>query len=773
MHEQESYRFVGRRVKRGDAPERLTGQTRFTNDLALPGALHARLVRSPYASANIVSIDKSEALTIPGVVAVLTARDLPVPDIEGAVDSRTILLALDKVLHAGQPVAAVLAETEAAAEDGVAAVLVEYEALTPVVDFIAAMAPDSPVVRESHAVDAEELAMHGAVPQEEEEVDSQQAPNVSSRTHFERGDVDAGFAAADVVLEREFSTSWVHQGYMEPQSCSAMIDPLGNVTVYASTQALFHTRTQVARALGLKDNQVKLNAMPVGGGFGGKFGFLEPTVAAMAKAVGQPVRLAYTRQEEFISADPAPQSRVKVKVGATRDGMLTTLEGDMVFDAGAKPGAPVGIACLLLGSMYRWQNLRITGVEVLTHKAGTGAYRGPGGPQAAFALESLLDEVAEQLGIDPLEMRAKNAARAGDLRADGIAWPRIGLEECLEQARSVYDAEWAAAGPGEGVGIACGGWPGAIESAAAACRLNSDGSLQLSLGAVDLTGTNTTFGIIAAEAFGLDDLSQVRVSLADTDNAPYAGGTGGSKITYTVGPAVARAAAEARRQVLEIGASELEASADDLEIVQGRVQVRGVPARSKSLSEIFTLSASFGAKYAPVEGFARTVISDFSPGMAVHVVRVKVDEETGRVQPLSYTAIQDVGTAINPATVEGQLEGGAVQAVGWGLLERILWDDQGTPTTASFMDYPLPKATQSPDLGTVLVQVPSEEGAFGSKGVGEPPVIPGAAALANAVHAACGARVQSLPLTSERVLAAIDAARASTDGRNGNVRASA
>jgi CO/xanthine dehydrogenase Mo-binding subunit len=319
--------------------------------------------------------------------------------------------------------------------------------------------------------------MHGATIQEEAAGDAKQGANVGSRTHFERGDVGAGFREADIVIEREFRTSWVHQGYLEPQSCSVMMDPLGNVTVYASTQALFHTRTQVAHVLGLADHQVTLNAQPVGGGFGGKFGFLEPTIAALAVAAGRPVRMAYTRMEEFTSADPAPQSLVRVKIGATRDGTLTTLDAEMIFDSGAKAGAPVGIACILLGSMYRWQHLRIDGVEVLTNRAGTGAYRGPGGPQAAFALETTLDEVALGLGLDPLELRIKNAVVAGDLRADGKPWQRIGLLECLESAREVVKAERVLCGPHEGVGFACGGWPGAIESAVAACRLNADGTL--------------------------------------------------------------------------------------------------------------------------------------------------------------------------------------------------------------------------------------------------------------------------------------------------------
>jgi CO/xanthine dehydrogenase Mo-binding subunit len=749
-----SFRFVGRRTKRADAPERLTGRLRFTNDLLLPGALHVRFVRSPHAAARIVSIDAKAALQIPGVHAVLTAKDLPVPDIQSAVESRKIMLALDSVLYAGQPVAAVLADSEAIAEDGVEAVNVEYEPTQPAVDILEAMAMDAPAVRPKREQDESELAIHGAATGGQA-VDEPAGPNVTNRIQFKRGDVDAGFADAKVVLEREFKTAWVHQGYMEPQSCTAGTDPHGNLIVYASTQGMFFVREQVARTLGMPDHAVKVEAMPVGGGFGGKVGLVEPTVAALALAAGRPVRLAYTRMDEFVAADPAPQSILRLKIGARADGTLTTLQAELIFDAGANPGAPVGIAAILMGSTYRWEHLWLRGTEVLSNKSGTGAYRAPGAPQAAFALESLVDEVAHELGMDPFELRVKNAAREGDLLADGRKWPRIGLAECLQRAESLYREERAAARPGEGVGIALGGWPGGIEPAAAACRLNSDGTLQVSLGSVDLTGVNTSFAIIAAEAFGLDDLSQVRVTTIDTDGAPYAGVSGGSKVTYSSGPAVLRAAEDARNQVLRIAAAELEAAVEDLEIVQGRVQVRGVPGKSKTLAEIHTLSGTFAARYEPVYGRGQSAVTDTSPGFAVHISRVAVDPDTGHVQPIRHISIQDVGRAINLAAVEGQIHGGTVQSVGWGLFERMEFDAQGTPMTASLMDYAIPKASQSPSLETAIVEVPSVSGPFGAKGVGEPPVIPGAAALANAVRAACGARVTTLPVTPERVRAAM------------------
>jgi CO/xanthine dehydrogenase Mo-binding subunit len=747
--QKKTFRHVGRPQRRADAPERLTGRTRFTQDLSLANALHVHFVRSPYAAARIVSVDKQAALAIPGVVAVLTVRDLPLVDPEGAVIAREIVMAYDRVVHVGHPVVAVLAETEAAARDGVDAVEVEYEPGPIVIDPVAAQTSTVAVAKKREP-SAEELAMHGAATETVADQDDSGRPNIASRTRFERGDVQAGFQASDVVVERVYHTNWISQAYMETQSCTATVDPLGDLTVYASTQALFHTRGLVARVLGLADHQVTVNAMPVGGGFGGKFGFLEPTVAALALAVGRPVRAVYSRQEEFSSADPAPESQIRVKIGAKRDGTLVALESELLFDSGAKSGSPVGIAAILLGSMYRFEHLRLNGTDVLTNKAATGAYRAPGAPQAAFALESTIDDLARELKIDPLELRIQNACVEGDIRADGQPWPRIGLAECLEQARAIYTRERASLGPNEGIGLAAGGWPGATDAASAVCRLNGDGSLQITTGTVDLSGTNTTFAVIAAEVFGLASPEEVRVTTANTDHAPYVGGTGGSKVVYTIGPAVLRAAEDARDQVVHIAAAELEASVDDLELVDGRVQVRGVPGKSLQLSDVFRLATTSG-KHVPVLGRGQTVISDHSPGMAVHIARVRVDPENGRTTPISYVAIQDVGRAINPAAVEAQMHGGAVQGVGWGLFEQLVFDDQGTPITGSFMDYTVPKASQSPSVATVLVEVPSTLGPFGAKGIGEPPVIPGAAAWANAVRDACGARMTDLPMTPERI----------------------
>jgi CO/xanthine dehydrogenase Mo-binding subunit len=514
---------------------------------------------------------------------------------------------------------------------------------------------------------------------------------------------------------------------------------------------MFRTRDTVANVLGKSPSQVRVYAMPVGGGFGGKFGLIEATVAACSVAVGRPVRIAYTRNEDFSAANPAPSSIFRVKAAAKKDGTFTALKADVIFDAGAKAGAPAAHAALCLAVFYRWENLDIDATEVVTHKAPTGAYRAPGLPQAMFAGESIVDELIHALGLDQIEVRRKNAARGGDIRPDGTPWPAIGLIECIDRAEPIYRAELAAAGPNEGVGVALGGWFGGTEPASALCRLESDGTLKVSTGSVDLTGTNNGLQVIAAEAFGFDSADDVHVSSVDTDAAPYSGATGGSKTIYTMGPAVLRAAQEARERVLKIAAAELEASVEDLELVRGEVRVKGVPGKVKTLRDIYKLSASFGAKYEPVLGKGESAITQRSPGTGVHIARVRVDPETGRVEPLRYVVVQDVGKAINPATVEEQIHGGGAQGVGWAVYEEIVHDESGTPITASFMDYTVPKASQMPELEAVQVEVPSLIGPYGAKPVGEPPVIPGGAVIANAVFAATGARVVALPLTPERV----------------------
>ncbi|MBX5464856.1 MAG: xanthine dehydrogenase family protein molybdopterin-binding subunit [Clostridia bacterium] len=740
-----SYQVIGRSQPRLDGPEKLRGSARYVADLRPAGLLHARLVLSPYAHARLRRIDTSAAARAAGVAAVFTAADL----------EPTGLLADDEVFYAGHPVAVVVAESEALAEDAAELVRVEYEPLPAVLDPEEALRPEAPLVRqlpEEHVSEA--MAAHGAAAGGVQ--DEPRPRNASDMVHFRRGDVEAGFARAEVVLEATYRAGAVHQGHIETHGVVAEAAPDGSLTLWTSTQGTFDTRHGTAETLGLEEHQVRVVPMTVGGAFGGKFLLLEPLAAAVARRLRRPVRLVLDRLQDFLVSRPAPAAVIRLKMGARRDGTLTALEARLVFDTGAEPGSPVGIAALLLGGTYRVENLDIVGYEVLTHKSPVGAYRGPGAPQAYFALESHMDRLARRLGLDPLEFRLRNAAREGDPRPDGRPWPRLGLVECLERVREHPLWKERPAGPDEGWGLAVGGWPGGLEPAAAGCRLDPDGTLTVQVGAVDITGSATSLAMIAAEIFGLPP-ERVRVVNRDTDSSPFGGSAGGSKTVYTVGPAVQKAAEDARRQVLELAAERLEAAPEDLEVADGRVTVRGVPSRFVTLAELARLSTRFGSRYAPIYGHGRVAQRSSAPGFAVHLARVRVDRETGQVRVTGYLAVQDVGRAINPAEVVGQIRGGVAQGIGRALLEELLWDESGQLLDANLADYRLPTGEDVPQVETELVEVPAPDGPFGAKGVGEPPAIPVAAALANALEAAAGVRLETIPIRPEEVLRALGA----------------
>ena len=747
---------IGRPRRRIDAPEKLTGWTRFAGDFSLPGMLHARLVLSPYAHARIVNVDTAEALRLPGVVAVLTASDLRVHRVDDMRKSDP--LARDEALWAGQPVAIAVAETDALAEDAASLVEVTYEPLPAVLDFDAAIQRAALPVRDRVAAGGGAEAAHGTVGSGGEVEHETESANVVNRLHYQRGDVERGFAEAHAVVEQTYRTSTVHQSYLEPQGAAAAVDPLGRLTVWSSTQSLFYTRQELAKSLGLPIASVRIVPMPLGGGFGGKILVVEPLVAATALALGRPVRLVFTRREDFVAGNPANGSQIWLKMGATREGRLTSIEARVMFDGGVfADSSPASLACLDIGGYYRCPNLEIVGYDVMTHHPGAGSYRAPGAPQGTFAIETTIDALARKLSIDPLDMRLANAVREGDPQPDGTPWGRIGLVECLERLRTLRNEMPAAAhedGLALGTGVAIGGWPGGLEPAAALCRLDQDGALTIVVGSVDMSGTNTTLAAIAAEAFGVP-FDQVRVKNEDSDSAPYSGMSGGSKITYTVGRAVQRAAEDARRQAINIAADLLEVAIEDVEIVDGRARVIGAPDRSVSMGDVAKSIFDFGARFEPVHGRGSSANTVAAPGFVAHLANVAVDVETGSIGVRRYIAVQDVGRALNPAAIEGQIHGGVAQGVGWGLYEQLPYDDSGQPLATTFIDYAVPTAQRVPHVDAVLVEVQAADGPFGAKGVGEPPVIPGAAAVANAIADATGAYVTELPITSERLLRAL------------------
>ncbi len=763
-----SHSTVGQSTRRQDGFDKVTGRTRYAGDLSIGGLLHARLVLSPYAHARIAAIDISAATQVPGVKAVYTSETLGVAD--PASNARTHApLAYKEVLWAGQPVAIVLAESEAAAEDGAGAVDVEYEELPVVMDPVAAMQPGGPLARTLVKETSSEIAgggAHAAVSESDvAEVEQEQlSENVSDKAHIHGGDIEAGWREAEVVIERTYTTSIVHQSYIEPHTITAQPGAGGQqLTVWASSQGMMGVRSSVAETLDIAERQVRVESVPIGGAFGGKFGLLEPLAAAAAYRSRRAVRLALTRTDDLLAGNPAPQSSFTLKLGAKCDGTLVAMQSKIVFDTGAYAGAGVFLAGLILGSTYRCPNYDFRCYEVMTNKAGVGAYRAPCAPQATFALESAVDELCQKLAMDPVAFRLKNGLKEGDSTIDHRKWPRIAIMECLEEVQKHplwTDRAAQKTAPEElkgwkiGVGLSVGGWPGGTEPAAAACRLEKDGSISVVVGTVDLTGSDTSMSLIAAQVLGMP-VDAVQTAHDNTDTMPYSGGTGGSKTTYAMGAAVLAAAQDARSQILAIAAEMLEASPNDLDIERDKVVVRGAPGKDVTLKKIAEASMRFAGKYAPIYGRGRSALSTTSPMYAAHVARVAVDPETGEVRVLDYLATQDVGFAINPAEVEGQIIGGVTQGLGWALYEGYAYDENGQLLTSTLMDYALPHSPEVPNITPVLVEIPSPLGPFGAKGVGEPPVVPVGAAIANAVFDAVGARVAELPITPERLFKAM------------------
>ncbi len=748
--------LIGVARPRIDAPDKVTGATRYAADGYVHGLLHARLVLSTEAHARIRGVEKDAALQLDGVVAVLTAADLPV--VKSGTDRAAEPLARDEVVFAGQPVALVVAESEAAAEDGVEAVVVDYEPLPAVVDLEAAMTPGAPPARLSAEEAGGDLeSIHAGVDKGEDDAEEEQlSANVLDSVTRGSGDVAAALEASDAVVSGTFRTPWTYQAYIEPQVSTAWLEPNGTLVVSTSTQGSFVTQNELFRAFGLDFDKIRVIAEPLGGAFGGKFALVEPLAAGAALALRRPVRVALTRTEDFQATNPASAQITELRIGGRKDGTLTGIEARMLVDRGSNAGWGVeGITSLLVAGPYRWEAFDLRGYGIQTNRFTFGAYRAPGAPTAAFALESLVDELAEELGVDPLELRLKNALVEGDTAVSGNPVPTFGAVEVLERIRE--HPLWArrdSLPEGEGLGLAAGYWPGGNEPAAAVCRVDSDGILTVITSAADMSGVNSGFQVIAAEAFGMPP-DRVRVVTTDTASGPYAGASGGSKVTYTVGAAVLKAAEAAREKLLAAASQELEIAPDDLEVVEGVVRAKGAPDRSITVAELSRKALRFGGRYEPIEGHGGSAQTRGAPSVAAHLSHVRVDRETGEVELLRHVIAQDVGRALNPALVEGQMRGGATQGIGWALFEELAHDEDGRLLTGSFLDYAIPVAERVPPIDTLIVEVPAPDGPFGAKGIGEAPVVAAPAAVVNAVAAATGVRMRRLPMTPPRVWAAL------------------
>jgi len=748
MSSSDTYKWVGSRPVRPDGIDKVTGRASFGADFTLPDMLHGLILRSPYAHARILSLDFSKALAIPGVKAVVCAEDMPVIAAEDAIedgqppdfcDMSANLMARDKVLYEGHALAAVAATSKKVARQALDAMEVEYEVLPHVTDVQRAMEPNAPLLSNKRYT-------QGIEPR------PKKPSNIASRYEQILGDPVQGFAEAEVIISEEFTTQPVHQGYIELHACTAQISADGQAQIWCSSQGQFMIRAYCAKLLNMDISQIRVIPLEIGGGFGGKTTvYLEPIALLLARKSGRPVKMQMSRKEVFTSTGPASGSYITMKLGARKDGTITAVEGILCYQAGAFPGSPVRLGCMTAFAPYAIPNSKLIGYDVVLNRPKSAAYRAPGAPMASFAAECLIDMLAAKLDMDPLELRLKNAAKMGTQAPYGPKFREIGYVETLEAARR-HPHYSAPLGPNQGRGIASGFWFNIGGQSSASVKINEDGTAVVTTGNPDIGGSRASMAIMAAEVLGID-YDKVTPVIADTSSTAYSDLTGGSRVTFAVGMAVVEAARAVVTQLTARAASLWDLPVGEVSWSEGHAvaRVEGQTQRM-SLQAIAVESARTGG---PIAGSSNINAQGAGPGFGTHICDVEVDPDTGRVTVLRYTAIQDVGKAIHPAYVEGQLQGGAVQGIGWALNEEYIYDESGNLSNPGFLDYRMPVASDLPMIDTVLVEVPNPRHPFGVRGVGEVPIIPPLGAVANAVARASGVRVFDLPISPPRLLAAI------------------
>jgi CO/xanthine dehydrogenase Mo-binding subunit len=741
----QKYKVLGTRPVRHDGADKVTGRAIYTADVQMSGMLHGKILRSPHPHARIKSIDTSAARQHPGVLAVITAADFPdlkdqVAELgEGAVNLAHLganCLAHEKALYRGHAVAAVAATSVHEAEEAMKLIKVEYEPLPAVTWVLDAMQPDAPLLHDD--VYTDEMGKRGDKPS-----------NVSKHLHFEQGDVDAAFAKCDVVIEREFKTATVHQGYIEPHVTVAHWNRDNRLTIWTATQGSFTCRQQVAELLRIPVSQVTVVPCEIGGGFGGKIAvYLEPVAALLSRQTGRPVKMAMTRAEVFEGTGPTPGSFMRVKLGATKDGRLQAGEAWLAYDAGAFPGGVIAPGCMCVFSCYELANARVDGYDVVLNKPKTQAYRAPGATQAAFACETVIDEIAEKLGVDPIDFRLQNAAKEGTRRVDGPVYPRIGLVETLQAAKNSEHYRSKLTGPNRGRGVAAGFWFNIGLKSAASANVNPDGTVTLVEGSTDIGGTRTSIAMQLAETLGIR-AEDVNPQVVNTDSVGYTDVTGGSRVTFATGLAAYHVGLDIQRQMCERAAMLWECQPSD-------VQVEGNAYRSNGHSITFQeLAGKMHDTGGAVIGRASVDPQGFTNGFGVHIADVEVDPETGKTTILRYTALQDAGLAVHPSYVEGQMQGGSVQGIGWALNEEYFYDTEGRMRNASYLDYRMPTALDLPMIETIIVEVPNPAHPYGVRGVGETPIVAPPATVANAIYHATGVRMRELPISPPKLWKAL------------------
>lgn len=743
------YKVIGTRPIRHDGVDKVTGRAKYGADVHLAGMLHASILRSPHAHARIKSIDTSKALKLEGVVAVITSKDLPLPPSEmvslgeGPMVNLKFLtaniLAREKALYKGHAIAAVAANSPHVAEQALALIEVDYEVLKPVLTPQEGMAEGAPILHEDMTTTS--LGK-----------DTGKVSNVATHTQFVLGDVEKGFKEADLVVEREYTTPTVHQGYIEPQSVTALWNRDNEITIWTSTQGHFGIRGNIAALLDVPVSQVKVIPMEIGGGFGGKTTFyFEPVAATISRMTGRPVKMTMNRAEVFEATGPGAGSYSKVKIGVKKDGTITAVQATLAMEAGAFPGSPVNAGAMCMFGIYKTENLLIDAHDVVVNKPKVAAYRAPGAPQATFASEGVIDEICEQLGMDPFAFRLKNASKEGDRQASGVAYAKIGNVETLEAAKNSPHYKSKLEGKFRGRGVASGFWFNGGGPSSCNIGLNGDGTITLIEGSVDIGGTRPAISMQAAEVLGIraEDVYPV---VGDTSSVGFTGVTGGSRTAFATGLAAYDAAHGILKQMKERAAKLWECSTDEVDFDDGVFTRQGSSEQKFTFKEICNRLMETGG---PISSSASVSPRGVGNAFANHIVDVEVDPETGKVDIVRYTTIQDVGTAIHPDYVEGQMQGAAVQGAGWAINEEYYYSDDGKMANSSLLDYRMPTSLDMPMIETILVEVPNPGHPFGVRGVGEVCLVPPLAAVANAVYDAVGVRMRDLPLKPGNVLKAL------------------
>jgi CO/xanthine dehydrogenase Mo-binding subunit len=748
-------KWVGTRQIRPDGMDKVTGKARFGADYNLPGQLYGRVLRSPHAHARIKSIDTSAAEALDGVKAVITGDDFQEqesklsPAGEMMVNYnhiRTTVMAHGRVLFEGQPVAAVAAINQSVAKKALKLIKVEYEVLPHVIDVLDAMKPDAPILHD-------DLFTAGVTPT------PTTASNVAGRVEIGKGDIDKGFAAADLIVERSFDTAAVHQAYIEPHACLAVVNQDNQAELWVSTQGHWVVRAHCARLLGWETSQIKVTAAEIGGGFGGKtVVYLEPVALRLAERSRRPVKMAMSREEVFRASGPAPATHVNVKIGVKNDGRMVACWAEMMYQAGALPGSPINQGLMAAYAPYDVENVQVIGYDVVSNRPKVAAYRAPGAPMSEYAVESVVDEIALKLNMDPIELRLKNAAKEGTQSAHGPKFGPIGLIETLEAAKA-SDHWKAPLGPNQGRGMASGFWYNIGGQTTVSVVLNEDGSVNLTAGTPDIGGLRASLAMMAAEELGVH-YDQIQPVIGDTQQLGFNFLTGGSRACFSSGMATVDACREIQQEACKRAALLWEIPEDAVTFEDGMVRPAGDNAGAHEPMNLKDIAAIAGKTGGPIIGNSAINAQGAAPSLGTHLVDVEVDPETGKVDVKRYTVIQDAGRAIHPSYVEGQYQGGAAQGIGWALNEEYIYNDKGALDNASFLDYRVPVASDLPMIDTIIIEVPNPNHPYGIRGVGETPIVPPMGAIANAVSRATGVRFEELPMSPPKIRKALDEARA-------------